>query len=215
MRELIKNAMILLSITVLSGVILGSVYQITKAPIEQQQWEAQLKACREVFDLEDTSVNFADVDMETLDNPDEVLEGAGFTGNTVDRVLEVKDGSGTVRGYVLSVVSHEGYGGDISFYMGVTKEGVTRGISILDISETPGLGMRAEEVLKPQFENRSADQFSYTKTGAVSDSEIDAISGATITSKAVTNGVNAGLTYLYLQGLVTPPSQSGANGGAE
>ena len=77
--------------------------------------------------------------------------------------------------------------------------------------------MRADEVLKPQFAKRAADQFRYTKTGAQSDSEIDAISGATITTNAVTNAVNAGLTYLYSQGLVTMPSQSGnaGNGGAQ
>ena len=73
--------------------------------------------------------------------------------------------------------------------------------------------MKAEDVLVPQFTNKSVDAFSYTKTGSTSDSEIDAISGATITTSALTNGVNAGLSYLYSQGLVTMASQSG-NGGA-
>ena len=55
--------------------------------------------------------------------------------------------------------------------------------------------MKAEEVLKPQFENKKVERFTYTKSGAMSDDEIDAISGATITTNAVTNGVNAGLAY--------------------
>jgi len=75
----------------------------------------------------------------------------------------------------------------------VTKEGLVNGISILQISETAGLGMRAEEVLKPQFTNKQVESFSYTKTGSTNDSEIDAISSATITSNAVVNGVNAAL----------------------
>ena len=79
--------------------------------------------------------------------------------------------------------------------MGITKEGQLNGISILSISETAGLGMRAEEVLKPQFSGKIAEKFEYTKTGAVADNQIDAISGATITTNAVTNGVNAGLYY--------------------
>ena len=53
--------------------------------------------------------------------------------------------------------------------------------------------MRAGEVLVPQFAGKQVEQFSYTKTGAASDDQIDAISGATITTNAVVNGVNAGL----------------------
>ena len=69
--------------------------------------------------------------------------------------------------------------------MGVTLDGTTNGISLLAISETPGLGMKAEDVLVPQFTNKSVDAFSYTKTGSTSDSEIDAISGATYTSNCL------------------------------
>ncbi len=109
--------------------------------------------------------------------------------------MEAVDGSGNTIGYVLTVTTHEGYGGDIQFTMGVTDEGMLNGISILSISETAGLGMRAEEVLKPQFAGKSAEKYEYTKTGAVSEGQIDAISGATITTNAVVNGVNAGLYY--------------------
>ena len=86
--------------------------------------------------------------------------------------------------------------------MGVTTDGVLNGISLLSISETAGLGMRAGEVLVPQFENKDVDRFTYTKTGSTADSEIDAISGATITTSAVVNGVNAGLVYFdeFLKG---------------
>lgn len=130
-----------------------------------------------------------------MTNPQEVIEPAGFANVTIEKVLMAKNADGAVAGCVLAVVSHEGYGGDIRFYMGVTKDAHLNGISILDISETPGLGMKAEEVLKPQFENKTVPQFTYTKSGAASDSEIDAISGATITTNAVTNAVNAGLSY--------------------
>ena len=77
--------------------------------------------------------------------------------------------------------------------MGVADDGTLNGISLLSISETAGLGMRAGEVLVPQFAGKQVEQFSYTKTGAASDDQIDAISGATITTNAVVNGVNAGL----------------------
>ena len=77
--------------------------------------------------------------------------------------------------------------------MGVQTDGTLNGISILEISETPGLGMQAEAVLAPQFAGKQADSFTFTKTGAALDNEIDAISGATVTTKAVTNAVNTGL----------------------
>ena len=56
--------------------------------------------------------------------------------------------------------------------------------------------MKAEAVLKPQFANKKVSNFTYTKSGATMDSQIDAISGATITTNAVTTAVNAGL-YIF------------------
>ena len=59
--------------------------------------------------------------------------------------------------------------------------------------------MKADAVLKPQFEGTKVPSFTYTKTGATSESQIDAISGATITTSAVTNAVNGGLYYFQSQ----------------
>ena len=193
MKSMMKDTLILLAITLLSGLILGAVYGITKEPIERQKKLAQDEACREVFDVQGATISFEEVELQTLEAPEEVLMSLGFPNDTVDRVLAAQDESGELWGYVVSIVSHEGYGGDIRLYLGVTQDGITNGISILEISETPGLGMRAEEVLKPQFIKRFADQFTYTKSGAELDSEIDAISGATITTKAVVNAVNGGI----------------------
>ena len=82
-------------------------------------------------------------------------------------------------------------------YIGVDpfeSPAVLKGVSILSISETAGLGMRAGEVLVPQFAGKQAESYVYTKTGSTADNEIDAISGATITTKAFVNAVNGGLT---------------------
>lgn len=95
---------------------------------------------------------------------------------------------------MLSLVDPEGYGGDISFMMGIRLDGTLNGISILSIGETAGLGMNADtDAFKSQFANKKVEKFTFTKTGSTSDSEIDALSGATITTTAMTNGVNAGL----------------------
>ena len=76
---------------------------------------------------------------------------------------------------------------------GITADGVLRGVSILEISETAGLGMRAESVLVPQIHNMNTDSIVFTKSGKTEENEIDAISGATITNTAFVNIVNASL----------------------
>ena len=187
MKEMLKNAGILLAITVIAGFILGAVYQITKGPIAEAEAAAAMEAYKEVF--ADAS-DFTEIEVDT-----EAFAAGGITGSDINKVLEAKGADGSVLGYVFVITNHEGYGGDIQFTLGVAMDGTTNGISILAISETPGLGMEAEKVLKPQFAGKNAAQFTYTKTGAVSEDQIDAISGETITTEAVTNGVNAGLYY--------------------
>ena len=116
--------------------------------------------------------------------------------------MVAEDASGETLGYAFTITDSEGYGGDIQFTMGVQNDGTLNGISILSISETAGLGMKATtDDFKNQFKDKNVEKFTYTKTGASSDDEIDAISGATITTNAMTNGVNAGLcAFRYVEG---------------
>lgn len=185
MKEMMKNTGILLAITVIAGLLLGVVYQVTKEPIAEQEAKAKQEACQEVFA---DAASFGMIGVETM-----VVEG--YEQESIDEVMEAKDASGELLGYVITVTTKEGYGGDIQFSVGVRMDGTVNGISILAISETAGLGMRADEVLKPQFAGKQVEKFVYTKSGATADDQIDAISGATITTNAVTNGVNAGLYY--------------------
>jgi len=186
MKSMIKDAAILFAITLIAGLLLGVVFEVTKEPIAVQQAKRKNEACKEVF--QDAS-NF------------ETLEGVALeAGNaTINEVSEAVTEDGTVLGYVLDITTHEGYNGDIQFTMGIRMDGTVNGISLLSISETPGLGMKAEEVLKPQFTGKNVSLFSYTKTGAVTDSEIDAIRGATVTTNALVNGVNTGLEFFKNQ----------------
>lgn len=191
-NALIKNTMILTIITLVSGLLLGVVYEITKEPIAVAQEAAKQEAYKEVF---------ADADSfdiyEAFDGiiAESVLLENGLDTNTINEVVVAKSGD-VALGYVITVTSHEGYGGDIKFTIGITADGHLNGISILSISETAGLGMKAaDDAFKGQFTDKDVATFSVTKTGSTNDSEIDAISGATITSDAVTYGVNAGLAY--------------------
>lgn len=190
MKEMIKNTGIMLAITLIAGLLLGLVYQITKDPIAEQEVLAKQKACQEVFA---DAASFEAVELAAVN--ESAWSGEGYGQESVDEVMAAKDSAGSTLGYVITVTTKEGYGGDIRFTMGVRADGTVNGISLLAISETAGLGMRAEEVLKPQFAGKRVEKFEYTKSGRTADYEIDAISGATITTNAVTNGVNAGLYY--------------------
>jgi len=192
MKDMIKNAGILLAITIIAGAILGLVYQTTKDTIAAGEEQAKKNAYLEVFS--DAS-DFKAIDDVMTSEGRAALDEAGYSAETIDELLTAVDDSGNVLGYVFVVTTKEGYGGDIQFAVGIRNDGTVNGVSILSINETAGLGMNAEKVLKPQFANKKVDKFAYSKTGAVADNEIDAISGATITTNAFTNGVNSCLTY--------------------
>ncbi|MCR4897501.1 MAG: RnfABCDGE type electron transport complex subunit G [Lachnospiraceae bacterium] len=188
-RIMLKEAFTLFAITLIAGLLLGFIYQLTKDPIAEQEALAVQNACRSVFSTAD-SFKLTDLSPSAAQ-----AEEYKKLGVTIGEVYEALDASGNFLGYVLRSASNQGYGGDIVLYLGVASDGTLRDVSILEISETAGLGMNAESVLVPQFHEKSVPQFSYTKTGAAAEDEIDAISGATITTRAFVNAVNCGLSY--------------------
>ena len=189
-KSMIKNAFILFAITLVAGVLLGIVYQVTKDPIAYQDKLAQDKANQSVFA---TAQTFEDLDV---DQAVASQVASAHSGVTIESVKKALDASGSPAGYVIQVKS-KGYGDFIQYTVGITNEGNINGISIISIAETPGLGMNAEKVVAPQFVDKQATQFSVVKNGQLSDpaNQIEAISGATITSRAVTEGVNAAVEY--------------------
>lgn len=189
---MIKDAIILFAITLIAGLMLGVVYDITKEPIANQQAKAKQEACKNVF----TSASSFEA-IVSEDGPTAFMVAGVESNVTIDEVLSAVDESGNLLGYVITVTDHEGYGGDIQFSMGIQTDGTLNGIALLSISETAGLGMKAGDVLVPQFVNKKVEYFTYTKTGSTNDSEIDAISGATITTEAIINGVNTGLALFH------------------
>lgn len=195
MKSMMKDAGILFLITLIAGLVLGGVYQLTKDPIAQQEERTKTLARQEVFA---DAQQFVEPGGFSEEAAQAVLSEGGFDASINECVMAC-DGSGNGLGYVITVTTHEGYGGDIRFAIGVRNDGTLNGMSILSIAETAGLGMRAEEVLKPQFADKNVESFVYTKTGAAAENEIDAISSATVTTNAVTNGVNAGLYYFRTQ----------------
>ncbi len=187
-KNMLKDANVLFLITLIAGLVLGFVYELTKEPIRLQEEKAIQEACQAVF-AEDSGKSLSFVVENYV--PDAAKQ-AEFAQNGVEigTVYAAVSQDGVLNGYVVESTTKEGYGGNIVLYVGITTEGAVSGVSILEIAETPGLGMNAEDVLLPQFKGVQTSQFTYTKTGRTSDSEIDAISGATVTTKAVVNAVN-------------------------
>ena len=148
MNKIVKDALILFAITLVAGVLLGFVYDITKDPIAAQNEKAKQEAYKEVM---------ADADSFEALSGDAYSEAnitatfaaalqADAENYTADEITEVVAGvkDGKVIGLVVTVVAGDGYGGDIKFSVGVGADGTYLGTSILSISETAGLGMRVK-----------------------------------------------------------------------
>lgn len=134
-------------------------------------------------------------------------EAVSFEG---EKALEIEvyralNESGEVIGYAIPV-SAKGYGGDVSVMVGISNdgEGMVTGVEILSHDETPGLGANAtSESFRNEYKQEITEGgFSVTKDGSGgSDGKIDAITGATITSNAVTNAVNEAIEiYKSIEG---------------
>ena len=177
MNKILKNTLILTAITLIAGTALGFVYEVTKEPIAQAKEKETQEACLQVFPSADA---FEVADVTLTDG--------------IDQVYTVKE-NGTDAGYVITTTDKDGFGGNIQITVGIKKDGTINGVSILSISETAGLGMKATEPsFYNQYVNKQADKFVVSKDGGDGE-QIDALSGATITSRAVTGAVNAALGY--------------------
>ena len=190
MPKFLKGTIILTIITLISGLALGAVYAITKDPIAAAALAKKQAAYKEVFAEADTFEDNSDIIAEAT----AAVEKQGFEKTTIDEIIAAYSGS-DLLGYIVTVTNGSGYGGNIQMTIGIDTEASITGISFLSIAESPGLGMTAkdDETWAPQYYNKTVEEFSVIKGEASSDNEISAISGATITSKAVTSGVNASL----------------------
>jgi len=196
----IKDAWILTVITLVAGFLLGGVYELTKEPIAQQQIAANAVAYQAVCPGAVEFKNDKKLTKAAEDAGMLLEESQIDLGNvTVDDALYAYDDSGAVSGLVVKTTSKDGYGGNISIVVGIRQDesGITvTGIDYLEINETAGLGMKATEpAFTDQFKEKTVESFELVKGGASFDYQIDALSGATFTSEAVTNAVNAAVLF--------------------
>ena len=173
-KEVILPTVALLIVGVVCSGILAFVNKVTSPIIAQISEDSEVKSRKVVLpDAESFGDVKADGDVSYVE------------GTKAD---------GTLAGYVFTT-SAKGYGGTIGIMTGINADGTVSGIQILSIDETPGLGMNAKkDSWLSQFNGKSGE-LSVVKGQTSSDGEIQAITSATITSKAVTSAVNAATEY--------------------
>ncbi len=170
--DILKPTIVLAVICIVTSALLAYTNSLTAPVIDALAVETELNTRKLVLEQADEFV-------------DETLGDVAYcTGKSAD---------GSTVGYVFTT-SAKGYGGDVKIMVGVNADGTVAGVQTLELSETPGLGMNAQ---KPGF----LEQFIGKTLGVAvnkntpAENEIKALTGATITSKAVTAAVNTALEY--------------------
>jgi electron transport complex protein RnfG len=183
LKEILRLMLVLTTICFVAALALSQVYQVTKEPIAHQKRLEVLRAIRAVL---------ADTDNE----PDK--DTISFTMGKTSRgeSKEVTFFRGRVRGELTGVAfvadSREGYGGKIEIMLGVDPQGTVLGIEILSHLETPGLGSKIlQKPFRQQFIGRNLEntRWAVRKDGG----DIDQITGATISPRAVVQAIKGGL----------------------
>ncbi|MBR0464684.1 MAG: RnfABCDGE type electron transport complex subunit D [Clostridia bacterium] len=198
-KRLPKPVVVLTVITLIAGVALSGVYAITKDTIEEQKRAANAASYRVVLPEADSFGQDRTIDA-AIEDMNGGVYGAGFGRVYINECLPGYDAEGNLVGHVVRVTTADGFDGDITLVVGMKADGVLQGISYTVLNETPGMGMRAgEPEFMSQFEGREVERFTLNKAGASDNAPdaIDAVSGATITSTAVVNAVNAGIDFYH------------------
>ena len=120
-------------------------------------------------------------------------DAANFeAGDSEESYYIGKAEDGSAKGYVFTTTA-KGYGGTIQVMTGVNTEGEITGVTILSLDETPGLGMNAQNTSFTDMYKQTVPEggFNVIKSGTAGDGNIVALTGATITSQAVTDAVNS------------------------
>ncbi|MBQ2985305.1 MAG: FMN-binding protein [Clostridia bacterium] len=171
MKKQMPAWMVLGIIALIAGCALGFTNELTSPIIQEQTLVAADEARRAV--LPDAA------EFEELAVSDPAIDSC-YLGSA----------NGAAVGHTVQVTV-KGYGGDIELVVGVDNDGVITGLNVggANFSETAGLGAKSKE---PAF----TEQFKGLTSPLVLKDNVDSITGASITSGAVVNGVNAALDYV-------------------
>ncbi len=177
-KNTIKLGLFLMLVAALAALALASINNLTSPIIAANEKAAMDASMSEVYNQADSFVDIFE-DYDTSSTPSIVgLQSARSNGNPAG---------------VIYIVESKGYGGIIRIMVAFDiKERVITGVRILSQTETPGLGANAiQPWFTERFDNAATDkELIVVKTESSLNHEIQAITAATITSKAVTAGIN-------------------------
>ena len=181
-KDMFKLGLNLLIISAIAALLLAFTNNVTADTIAKRNEQANAEARKLVLE---SAQDFEEVKDVKTDNS---------KGVEVSEIYEAKDASGNTVGYTLKVLP-SGYGGTIELMVGIdSANGQVSGINVVSNSETAGLGAKSTDPeFSDQYKGKPLEELSVLKNGTPGDTEIKAISGATITSTAVTNGVDAAI----------------------
>lgn len=194
MQSSLRNMVLSLTlISVGASAALGFVYELTKGPIEISMLNKKLDAIKQV------------VPAFTNNPNDEMFRLPTGEGDSLD-VYPAKNGEDIV-GYAVRSYTNNGFSGFISFAVGFTPDGAIYNITILEHKETPGLGTKMvpdgtpeKPEFKDQFKGKNPAEFilKVKKDGG----QVDAVTAATISSRAYCEGVQRAYNTLEKGGLI-------------
>lgn len=181
MKELRTLVIRLFLITAVAGLVLALANSFTAPVIADQQAKKLAESLQDAYPNAEKIEHMDAAELEALKGEDHAVQEA----------FKVMDGADPA-GYIFRTVAKGGFDGTIEFIVGVSNEGDIQGFKVLNHTETPGFGKQCEE---PWFaEGISGNKVDQELTAVESpstDYDIQAISGSTITTKAILNGLNA------------------------
>lgn len=179
MCDMAKPALVLLVICFVVGAAMALTNALTEDRIAQRIKETAENSRRAVLPGAD---GFQKLDIE------KIKALGGGEADTIEEAYAAKK-NGRAEGYVF-LAGPKGYGGEISMTVGINARGEVAGLEIGDNKETPGLGSKAaDREFRDQYLDRRFGVIRTVKGKAQKDDEVQAVSGATITSAAVSRGV--------------------------
>ncbi len=176
-NDIFKPIIVLLSICIVIPLALSLTNELTAKHIEKLQKEKEIATMSKLIKAE----NF---------------ENLTFVGEKEKFDFYIATTDAESKGYIF-ITSAKGYGGEVSVMTAIGVDGKVKEVSILDAtSETPGLGQNvAKESFYSQFEDKSKDITVVRNSAVDENNEVDAVTGATISSKAVNTAVNKALSH--------------------
>jgi electron transport complex protein RnfG len=190
-KNALRTAAIMLAFAFIGTLLLATVFDVTRAPIEASEKAARLSLFKEILPAEN-------YDNDLLASQVTIAPNA-LLGNRLPSIANVAKQQQQTAGVILEAIAHDGYSGDIKLLIAIRADGSISGVRVLAHKETPGLGDYidiAHGNWIKLFDNESLEKTAAEKWQVKQDGgQYDYMVGATITPRAVVKAVKQALQF--------------------